>query len=339
MTATPTGSGPGDSGPPGCGELRGPHHDPGHDVGMHPIIRAALDAGDGTASSADLHRRGASRRDVERAIGAGDLVRVRRNALLEGERWRETKPWDRHDLRARAVVRALGDKPPLALTHHSALAVRGIDVHGVDDRVHVARIGSGRGRTDTGLASHRPLDESLTSVHRGLLTVIPAVACVQVASHFGGEAGLVSADHALHREVMTRADLDAAMVALRPWRWSREPAKMLALVDGRAESGAESRTRWALRTLGLRMPTPQVEIFDDAGEFVARVDFLYEDMKLVIEVDGRKKYEKAQDLWDEKMREDRLRALGYVVVRLTWADLDDLTVVRAKIQRGLALAA
>ena len=114
---------------------------------------------------------------------------------------------------------------------------------------------------------------------------------------------------------------------------------MLALVDGRAESGAESRTRWALRTLGLRMPTPQVEIFDDVGEFVARVDFLYEDMKLVIEVDGRKKYEKAQDLWDEKMREDRLRALGYVVVRLTWADLDDLTVVRAKIQRGLALAA
>ena len=114
---------------------------------MHPIIRAALDAGRGTASSADLHRRGASRRDVERAIGAGDLVRVRRNALVEGERWRETKPWDRHDLRARAVVRTLGDEPPLALTHHSALAVRGIDVHGVDDRVHVARIGSGRGRT------------------------------------------------------------------------------------------------------------------------------------------------------------------------------------------------
>lgn len=120
----------------------------------------------------------------------------------------------------------------------------------------------------------------------------------------------MSADHALHREVMTRADLDAAMVALRPWRWSREPATMLALVDGRAESGAESRTRWALRTLGLRMPTPQVEIFDNAGQFVARVDFLYEDIRLVIEV-----------------------------VRLTWADLDDLTVVRAKIQRGLALAA
>ena len=306
---------------------------------MHPIIRAALDEGRGTASGADLHRRGASRRDVERAIRAGDLVRVRRNALVEGELWRRLEPWDRHDLRARAMLRALGDEPPLVLTHHSALAVRGVDVHGVDDRVHVARVGAGRGRTDKGLASHRPLGASLTSVHQGLLTVTPAVACVQVAGQFGGEAGLVSADHALHRGVVTRADLDAAMAALRPGRWSREPAKMLALVDGRAESGAESRTRWALRTLGLRMPTPQVEIFDEAGEFVARVDFLYEDMKLVIEVDGRKKYKKPQDLWDEKVREDRLRALGHVVVRLTWADLEDLTVVRAKILRGLALAA
>ena len=316
---------------------RGRH--PGHDVAMHPIIRAALDAGRGTATGSDLLRRGASRRDVERAVGAGDLVRVRRNALVDGERWRETKPWHRHDLRARAVARALGNEPPLVLTHHSALAVRGIEVHGVDDRVHVARIGSGRGRTDTGLASHRPLDASLTATHQGLLTVTPAVACVQVASHFGGEAGLVSADHALHQEEMTRADLDGAMAALEPWRWSREPAKMLALADGSAESGAESRTRWALRTLGLRLPTPQVEIFDSRGDFVARVDFLYEDMKLVIEVDGRKKYEKAQDVWDEKLREDRLRALGYVIVRLTWADLDDLAVVRGKVLRGVALAA
>lgn len=306
---------------------------------MHPIIRAALDAGRGTATGADLLRRGASRREVERAVGAGDLVRVRRNALVEGGLWREARPWDRHDLRARAVGRALGDTSPLVLTHHSALAVRGIDVHGVDDRVHVARIGEGRGRTDKGLASHRPLDESLTSTHEGLLTVTPAVACVQVASHFGGEAGLVSADDALHRGVMTRTDLDAAMAALRPQRWSREPAKMVALVDERTESAAESRTRWALQTLGFRMPTPQVEIFDDVGDLVARVDFLYEDMKLVIEIDGRKKYEKAHDLWNEKQREDRLRAMGYTVVRLTWADLDDLAIVRDKILRGVSLAA
>ena len=45
------------------------------------------------------------------------------------------------------------------------------------------------------------------------------------------------------------------------------------------------------------------------------------------------------DVRAEKVREDRLRELGYHVVRLTWADLDDLQVVRRKVLRGVALAA
>jgi very-short-patch-repair endonuclease len=114
---------------------------------------------------------------------------------------------------------------------------------------------------------------------------------------------------------------------------------MVALTDDRAESAAESRTRWALKTLGFRMPEPQVEILDERGEFVARVDFLYADIKLVIEVDGRLKYDTPQALWDEKLREDRLRELGYTIVRLTWADLDDPQVVQNKVLRGATRAA
>lgn len=306
---------------------------------MHPIIRAVLDAGHGVTSGSRLLRRGATRRDVERAVGAGDVVRVRRNALVEGQLWREAAPWARHGLRARAVMAGMGGERTLALTHHSALAVRGIAVHGVDDRVHVARVGGGRGRTDSGLASHRPLGEDLTAEHDGVLTALPAVACLQVAAQFGGESALVSADDALHRGVLGREDLDAAMATLRPGRWSREPAKMLELADGRVESAAESRVRWALRTLGFRLPTPQVEIRDEKGRFVARVDFLYEDLGLAIEVDGMGKYDDIADVRAEKVREDRLRELGYRVVRLTWADLDDLQVVRRKVLRGVALAA
>ena len=45
---------------------------------------------------------------------------------------------------------------------------------------------------------------------------------------------------------------------------------------------------------------------------------------MVIEFDGKMKYDGIdgkQALVDEKAREDRLRALGYEIVRLTWADL------------------
>ena len=44
-------------------------------------------------------------------------------------------------------------------------------------------------------------------------------------------------------------------------------------------------------------------------------------------------------LRQEKLREDRLRALGYEVVRLTWADLDDPGRVHDLITSAFARAA
>jgi hypothetical protein len=48
------------------------------------------------------------------------------------------------------------------------------------------------------------------------------------------------------------------------------------------------------------------------------------------EFDGRVKYGQSADLWAEKQREDRLRALGLAVVRWVWADVvgDFTPVVR-----------
>ncbi|MHB1475206.1 MAG: PDDEXK family nuclease, partial [Dermatophilaceae bacterium] len=68
----------------------------------------------------------------------------------------------------------------------------------------------------------------------------------------------------------------------------------------------------------------QAVIRDGDGRFVARVDFLLGSSPVVIEFDGKIKYDGVdgkQALVDEKVREDRLRALGYEIVRLTWADL------------------
>lgn len=298
---------------------------------MDERIRTTLAMGRGVTSAQRLLRLGISRADVGRAVKAGDLVRVRRNCLVDGATWRGVKPWERHELRARAVMAGLPKDHTAALSHHSALAVSGVSLHGVDDRVHIVHVGSGRGRSDDVVAGHRPVQPELVEVRDGIRTVSPAVACLQVAAHFGAEAGLVSADRALHSELFTREALDAALGALAPGRWSRAPGQMSFLADARIESAAESRARWAFQMLGFRQPTPQVRIVDDDGVFVARVDFLYEDLKVVIEVDGLEKYKSPQDLTDEKLREDRLRELGYEIVRLTWADLADHLVVRRKV--------
>ena len=67
------------------------------------------------------------------------------------------------------------------------------------------------------------------------------------------------------------------------------------------------------------------------------MDFLLDEEKVVVEFDGKVKYTRTAEtpdpfgnrrtqqevLWLEKRREDRLRELGYEVLRVTWSELDD----------------
>ncbi|UTT67156.1 endonuclease domain-containing protein [Janibacter sp. CX7] len=303
---------------------------------MDPRIVFALER-TGATSATSLVAAGVSRREIERAVSAGVLLRLRRNALVDGERWRTSPPWERHGMRAVAVAAGLTTDAgcPVVLTHHSALAVHGISLHGVDDRVHLSWADGRRGRTSALVRVHRLVPERFLDAAAGLPVVSVAAACVQVAAACGPEAALVSVDDALHRERMTMRDLEEAVAAVGAGRTSSAPRQVLALADSKAESAAESRARWCFHLAGLPPATPQVELRDEYGELWARLDFLIEEAGVVIEVDGMRKYRDIDDLRAEKLREDRLRELGYEVVRLTWADLSDPRVVRRKVGAAL----
>ena len=106
----------------------------------------------------------------------------------------------------------------------------------------------------------------------------------------------------------------------------------------------ETRLAHALRLLGIAA-TPQVRIPGSN----AIVDFLLDDAPVVIEFDGRVKYGRGADeldpfgrrrsgqdvLWQEKRREDRLRELGYEVVRVIWSELDSPQELAARIRRAV----
>ena len=119
---------------------------------------------------------------------------------------------------------------------------------------------------------------------------------------------------------------------LAQWPGACAAKAAAAVADGRAESPGESRARLLVAECGLPAPRPQAVIAE--GDFVARVDLLIDDCRLIVEFDGREKYQRCRDpgvdkrlsdgdiVWAEKLREDRLRELGFEVVRLVWADLD-----------------
>ena len=104
--------------------------------------------------------------------------------------------------------------------------------------------------------------------------------------------------------------------------------RALAHATADAESPGESWCRAQIIEAGLPIPRLQHEFRDQDG-FVARSDFDWSGL-LVGEFDGKVKYQKylrhGEDATDavvrEKKREDRLRRLGVMVIRWTWADLE-----------------
>ncbi len=159
-----------------------------------------------------------------------------------------------------------------------------------------------------------------------------AAALAQHALDHGLEPGLVSADDALHREKASHGQLVAAVGAVAGTRHGSRAVAVLRHADGRRESVGESRTALAMALGGLDVE-PQVVVHDSRGRFVARADFGVRGTKVLIEFDGRVKYADGDPsvLWEEKKREDRLRRLGYVVVRVTWAHLERPGLVAAMV--------
>ncbi|MGB5934694.1 MAG: type IV toxin-antitoxin system AbiEi family antitoxin domain-containing protein [Ornithinimicrobium sp.] len=296
---------------------------------LDPRLSARLRSHGGVGSVSEMAEVGVSRHVVQRAVKSGHLIRLRRNVVALADVWASAQPWERHALLAKGVVRAC-DRANFALSHQSALALHGIPVHGVDHRVHLVHRNDGVCRTGPMTAIFLPVAAKYLQKVDGMWAVAAPLAVLQVAATSGIESGLVSAD-ALLRSGTT--DLAHALADLPRGNGFARAAQVVSLADGRIESVGESRCRWAMRTAGLPDPEPQVWVRD--GGFAARVDFLLADQRVIIEFDGMVKYQSPADLRAEKVREDRLRSLGYEVVRVTWKDLECTEQVHAMISAAI----
>ena len=107
----------------------------------------------GVASTRELLRAGFSRRSVEAMVRRGELVRVRRDAVVLASALAGSTPWEKRELVARAVGRSLAPAPAEAgpthaLSHESALMVHGLPYAGEDgSSTWSARTVAGAGRT------------------------------------------------------------------------------------------------------------------------------------------------------------------------------------------------
>ncbi|QFG69527.1 hypothetical protein [Ornithinimicrobium pratense] len=322
-------------------------------------IISLLEAQGGAGSRRQLQEAGFSRRTVEAMVRRRELVSVRRDAVVLAAELVDATPWARRALEARAVGFSLApatdgarDAAVHALSHESALMVHGLPYFGEDGLVHLVRTDGLRGRRDDTVWVHSPVDPSWVVAVEGLRVMRPVLAALQVAATHGEEAGLVALDGVLHearlrdKDEVGRSDGPATAAAHRQiasaltltWGPGTPVVRLVAeFSDGRSESAGESRSRWLLRLLGFGPTTLQFPVRDGAV-LVGLADLKLDRWDVLIEFDGTGKYTGPGTLLAEKDREDRMRALGYEVVRLRWADLARPHLVRQRILAAIARA-
>lgn len=283
-------------------------------------------------SARDAATLGLEQPDLRRLLRGGHIVRVRRDAYVLGAAWVAAHPEERLALRVRAVMRS---RPGSIAAYQSALALHRlrlyrvsmstVDLLGPVNRVRVA----GALRVHPDWEGHDP------QIADGFRCVSIPDAIAQVGLRSGVMAAIVPLDAALHDARCTITDVAHALAerARRP-KDHRIAEAILEGADRRSESSGESRARVIFADQGFEV-IPQYEIRDDDGEVIGRADLLVDGV--VTEIDGAVKYGGAQGrtaLIAEKRREDRIRALGYPMVRFMTSELDRPEAMVAAVRRA-----
>ncbi|MEJ3657516.1 hypothetical protein WEH80_31590 [Actinomycetes bacterium KLBMP 9759] len=294
----------------------------------------------------DLHRRvdllaaGYSTDEVRRFCRGGALSVVRRGVYVKGAL--PEQPEQRHRVRVRAALEHLSSDT--VISHVSAAIEHGLPVWAVPlDKVHATRP-----RRQTGVRIGREVHMHSAPLGAGDIVIrdgIPVTSIERTVADLARSVpfarAVVIADAAARGPTFAASIADVLRDQAR-WPGICGARRVVAFADRRSESVGESRSRVAIAEAGLPAPELQWQ-FTVAGRVIGRVDFAWPRHATVGEFDGRIKYgrvlrpgeDPGDTVFEEKRREDALRAMGLTVVRWTWQDLDDFAAVATRLRRHL----
>lgn len=299
----------------------------------------------------ELSRQGFTSGEVAVLERNGDLVRLRRGAYALGEA--PDEPSETEDEYAQLATRhrqlieaTLGLLHPRAvISHGSAAVLHGLPVFpGAIQQVHVTRDRHGGGVSRSSLQVHGSRLRDVDVIMRDGIAVTSLARTVgDLARTLPFDQGVAVGDQAL-RMGLEPDELAVVLEFAARWVGSAQARRVAAFLDGRSESVGESFSRVRCHELGLPAPEPQYDVFDDEGLHIGRADFGWPEFRTLGEFDGEVKYRRLRRLDEtvedavirEKLREDRLRDLGWQVVRWIWAELFRAEVIAERLHRAFA---
>jgi predicted transcriptional regulator of viral defense system len=228
-----------------------------------------------------------------------------------------------------AMAAVLSGGPDAVLSHGSAAAWLGLPGFTVEPLTVSVRRHGRRRRPDV------RYEQSLVlpAHHRRVIDLIPTTSMARTLFDLCGDREVRlgraarALDTALARRMVTMPALwrvldDLAERGRRGTVWMRT---LLTERGGRyvpPESELEARFLALVTRFGLPPPERQVDL-GDADQWIGRVDFVWRNARLIVEVDGAGFHDGLIDRRRDAQRDEQLAAAGWTVLRFRWADITE----------------
>jgi hypothetical protein len=267
---------------------------------------AALEQAGGFATRRDLVRAGISKGRLADAVKSGRILRLRRGVyglgLIDGT-----------DALAAAALSLRG-----TVSHDSAAVIWGLElVHRPGQHITVPRNRS-RAAFD-GEAVHRA-DLDAVEIRHGVRVTTAARTVVDCAKVLPLREAVVLIDSALRAGLVTCEQLTAEAGGVRGNN-TPKVRRAVGMADPRCGFVLESMLRVLLVLAGLAPDESQFVIRDKRRRFVARVDFAYLKVRLIVEADGFEFHRDRGDYRADRRKANAFSRARWWLLRFTWEDV------------------
>lgn len=245
-------------------------------------------------------------RRLRQDVKLGRIVRVQRGYFESADTWSTLFPYDRLRLRSIAKGDALKSG---ALTGVSAATVRGFPIRPPSE-AKLEIVGPSNPKQQRGdirmlrWARGEELETSQLDVEGfKVSTTSPRFCLAQLARSTSVEEAVVAMDHCLHAGILS---LNTLRKTVEDYKWHPkvdQVALAVSLTQSLTESPMETRLRLAMLRAGLSgfLVQPEIYLFN-VGRII-RPDFLFPHHMLIVEYDGRSKYQAKQSAaFDDMVR-------------------------------------
>jgi very-short-patch-repair endonuclease len=271
---------------------------------------ALAEAQDGVISAAQLRAGGRSSSAISRARQLGELSALTHGVYLVGG-----APLT---YRARLWAAVLATDGVLSCT--SAGRLWGV-VDDPEDQIHVALPRSRHATGGCGVVVHRRRrGVRFARTQAGLPLTSRRDTVLDLLGELDRESASRLADRALQRRWITRQDCELRLSEAPSARGNPQLRRLAGQLGDGAAAASERLLHRLLRRAGLKGWRPNYTLWAD-GDLVAVIDVAFPDRKLAIEIDGMAHHVDVDRFRRDRSRQNDLVALGWTVLRFTWADL------------------